>query len=38
MKGRMKEHIKKKTQEFRMLKDADRVEIRKDELVKLEDK
>ena len=34
----MRDHIHKKTQEFRMLKEADRVEVRKDELMKLEDK
>lgn len=38
MKARMQDHIRKKTQEFRMLKDADRVEIRKEDLMKLEDK
>ena len=38
MKGRMAEHIKKKTQEFRLLKEADKVEVRREELAVLEDK
>ena len=38
MKHRMQEHIKKKTQEFRSLKEADKVEVRREELCLLEDK
>lgn len=38
MKGRMQDHIKKKIQEHRMLKDQDRVEHKRRELEALEDK
>jgi hypothetical protein len=38
MKGRMQDHIKKKIQEHRMLKDQDRVEHKRRELEGLEDK
>lgn len=38
MKSRMNDHIKKKTQEFRMLEDAIRLEAKKTELTELEEK
>lgn len=34
----MQDHIKKKTQEFRMLEDAIRLEAKKNELTELEEK